>query len=91
MDAINGWSDVFRRWPAEVPRRGVLVVAFGEQIPFSGFSASEAFLLLERQSPDSMGARTILLAYTAIAGLKIVDVVKTRAFHSFGFDLTPPK
>jgi hypothetical protein len=69
----------------------VLVVAFGEQIVFSGFAASEAFLLLERQSPDSMGARMILLPYDKILGLKIVDVVKVKAFQSFGFDLPTQK
>ena len=90
-DSVSTWRDVFCRWPAEMPRRGVLVVAFGEQIPFSGFSTSEAFLLMERQSPDAMGARTILLPYDKILGLKIVDVVKTRAFQSFGFDPPPQK
>jgi hypothetical protein len=91
MDAVSSWRDVFRRWPTEMPRRGVLVVAFGEQIPFSGFSASEAMLLLERQSPDSMGTRTILLPYDQVLGLKIVDVVKPRTFHSLGFDMPVQK
>jgi hypothetical protein len=91
MPAVTAWGDVFRCWPAEVPRRGVLVVVFGEQICFSGFAASEAFLLVERQSPDSMGARMILLPYDKILGLKIVDVVKAKAFQSFGFEFPTPK
>lgn len=87
MDAVTSWKDVFCRWPAEMPRRGVLVVSFGEQIPFSSFSTGEAFLLLERHSPDAMGARMILLPYDKVLGLKIVDVVKAKSFQSFGFDI----
>ncbi len=91
MPAITDWGDVFRCWPAEVPRRGVLVVAFGEQISFSSFATSEAFLLVERNSPDSMGARMLLVPYDKILGLKIVDVVKAKAFQSLGFYLPTPK
>ena len=89
MDVLHTWKDVFDRWPADMPRRGVLVVAFGEQVPFAGFSTSDAFLLAERQTPDSMGARTVLLPYDQIVALKIVDIVKMRLFQSLGFE-TPP-
>lgn len=87
MAAVISWKDVFCNWPVEMPRRGVLVAAFGEQIPFSNFTTSEGFLLLERHSPDAMGARMILLPYDAVLGLKIVDVIKAKAFQSFGFDM----
>ena len=90
-DVTGNWSGVFHRWATQTPRRGVLVVGFGEQIPFSGFSISEGFLLVERQSPDSMGTRTVMLPYDQIRALKIVDVVKGSVFQSFGFDLPKPK
>jgi hypothetical protein len=90
-DGITGWRDIFCRWPAEVPRRGVLVAAFGEQMPFSGFFTSEAFLLVERQSPDAMGARMVLLPYDKILGLKIVDVMKPRTVQLLGFDVPAAK
>jgi hypothetical protein len=86
MDILRTWKDVFGRWPPDMPRRGILVVAFGEQIPFSGFSISDGFLLVERQTPDSMGARTVLVPYDQIAAVKIVDIVKTRLFQSLGFE-----
>lgn len=89
MDVLHSWKDVFVRWPAEMPRRGVLVVAFGEQIPFAGFATSEAFLLIERQTPDSLGARTVVIPYDQIAALKIVDILKMKLFQSLGFE-TPP-
>ena len=91
MSTVNTWLDLFRGWPAEMPRRGVLVVAFGEQIPFSGFSVGAAFLLIERQSPDTVGTRMILLPYDNILGLKIVDVVKPKAFQPLGFEMLPQK
>ena len=91
MSTVNTWTDVFRGWPAELPRRGVLIATFGEQIPFSGFSAAEAFLLVERQSPDTTGARMILLPYSNILGLKIVDVVKAKVFQPLGFEQHPHK
>jgi hypothetical protein len=91
MEAACSWKDFFRQWPADMPRRGVLIVAFGEQIPFSGFSPSEAFLLIERQSPDAVGGRTVVLSYDKILGLKFVDVVKAGALQSLGFHFPNPK
>ena len=85
MESAAIWKDYFARWPAEVPRAGVLVTTFEEQIPFDGFAISENLLLLERRNPDTVGARKILLAYDSIAAIKIVDVVKVKAFASLGF------
>jgi hypothetical protein len=85
MDAAAVWKDYFARWPAEVSRSGVIVTNFDEQIPFDGFATSEHMLLVDRRNPDTMGARKILLTYDAIAAVKIIDVVKMKAFASFGF------
>jgi hypothetical protein len=87
MDAVSGWKEMFARWPADMPRRGVLVVAFGEQISFTNFATGDGFLLLERQSPDAVGGRTIVLAYDKILGLKLVDVAKAKALQALGFSL----
>jgi len=85
LDAAAVWKDYFARWPAEVPRAGVVVTTFDEQIPFSGFAISENMLLLERKNPDTLGARKILMTFQGVAAVKIVDVVKVKAFSSFGF------
>ena len=90
-DVTGNWSGVFHRWATQTPRRGVLVVGFGEQIPFSGFSISEAFLLVERQSPDSMSTRMIQLPYDQVLAQKIVDSVTGSVSQSCGFDLPRPK
>jgi hypothetical protein len=89
MDAASVWKDYFARWPAEVPRAGVIVTNFDEQIPFDGFAVSEQMLLIERRNPDTMGARKILLTYDAVAAVKIIDVVKVKAFASLGFQEPP--
>ncbi len=80
------WQELFLAWPKEMPRRGVLVTTFGEQIPFCGFLVSRGFLFIERTTPDSIGGRAAVLPYQSIAGLKFTDPVKPRAVEAFGFE-----
>jgi hypothetical protein len=88
-DAAEVWRHCFNSWPAEVDRRGVLVTSFDEQIPFESFLASTDMLLVERRAPDTLGARMVLIAFHDIRALKIVYVLKPKAFHSLGFSLPP--
>ena len=90
-DAEEIWRRCFLEWPAELGRRGVLVTTFGEQVPFENFSASDTMLLVERRAPDTLGARMVLVPYQNVAALKIVDVVKAKAFTQFGFSSAPTK
>ncbi|MHB9048371.1 MAG: hypothetical protein ACYC35_20865 [Pirellulales bacterium] len=85
MSAAEGWKDCFQRWPEDMPRHGVLVTAFGEQIPFDGFLLSDTLLLLERHTPDTIGARKVLLSFEQILALKIVDIVKPKSLQGLGF------
>ena len=85
------WRQCFQQWPADLERRGVLVTSFDEQIPFEGFATSEEMLLVERRSPDTVGARLVLVAYQNIRALKIVDVVKMKSFQALGFVIPPPR
>jgi hypothetical protein len=78
------WKQFFTQWPTELPRRGILITSFGEHVPFSGFFTGEAFLLLERQTPDTAGARFVLLRYENVDALKIIDVVKSGAIRQMG-------
>jgi hypothetical protein len=84
-DAAEIWRQCFGHWPAELPRRGVLVTSFGEQIPFESFAPGTDLLLIERRAPDTLGARAVLISYQNIEALKIVDVVKAKTFESMGF------
>ncbi len=88
-EAADVWRKCFGSWPAEVERRGVLVTSFDEQIPFESFAASPDMLLIERRSPDTLGARMVLIAYQDIRALKIVDVLKAKAFQALGFTIPP--
>jgi hypothetical protein len=90
-DVEEIWRRCFLEWPAEVARRGVLVTAFNEQIPFDNFSASETMLLIERRAPDTLGARMVLVPYQNVSALKIVDVIKAKSLAQFGFASPPPK
>lgn len=85
------WKSLFVAWPSEQPRRGVLVTTFGEQIPFTGYLTGEEFLFVERQAPDSMGGRALLLPYQNIAAVKFTDVVKEKGIQGLGFQGQLPK
>ena len=82
---VPAWKGLFAAWPAELAPRGVLVTSFGEQIPFDGFLTGEQFLIIARTTPDTVGARQVVVPYENIAALKIVDVVKSKAFEAMGF------
>ena len=90
-DAAEIWRHCFQEWPAEVERRGVLITSFGDQIPFAGFAASSEMILVERNAPDTVGARMVMIPYGNILGLKILEVLKLKAFQSLGFTTPPPR
>ena len=66
-------------------RQGIAITALNDSIPFVGFMATDAFLLLARRAPDSMGARMVIVPFDQLAALKITDVVKASVFESNGF------
>jgi hypothetical protein len=79
------WKVFFEGWPAELARRGVLVTSFGEQIPFSDFRTGPGLLLVERQTPDAIGARQVVVRYGTVDGIKMIDVAKPGAWERAGF------
>ena len=85
MDAGSTWQSFFLKWPAEMPRRGVLVTTFGEQIPFDGFMTTDKLLLIERRTPDTIGARKLLFQYDCIVAIKLTEVVRSKVFAAAGF------
>jgi hypothetical protein len=91
LDNHEIWRDCFGNWPAEVPRRGVLVTQFNEQIAFDGFMTGQDMLLMERRAPDTVGARKVALPYRDIAALKYIDVIKGKSFEAAGFKGTLPQ
>jgi hypothetical protein len=87
----NYWAEFFAHWPIDLPRRGILVTSFNEQIIFATFGTSGNFLLLERQTPDALGARSVVVPYEQILALKIIDIVKPKHFKAAGFEGAPSK
>ena len=85
MESTRAWRECFENWPAEVRRRGVLVTSFGEQISFADFMTSPGIVLIERTSPDPIGARMVLVPYDSILGLKITDPLQPAALRAMGF------
>jgi len=91
MEGGSVWKDIFEKWPSEMDRQGVLVTSYEEQIPFDNFLTSEAFLLIERRTPDTLGARRIIIPYGNVVALKLTEVTKSRAFQALGFQLPAAK
>lgn len=88
MNSGEYWRMLFENWPASLPRRGLVITTFGESIPFVAYLLSPGIVLLERDKPDTLGARKVMLAYDAIASIKITDVIELARFQELGFQ--PP-
>ena len=61
------------------------MTANGEQIVFKNFFTRSGVVLFERQAPDSVGGRRVILAYGDISAIKIVDPVTNELFTRAGF------
>ena len=79
------WRSLFTNWPENMSRRGIVVTTLNEAITFKGFMIKEQMLLIERQNPDALGARFVMLQFDAIAAVKLVDPLKAEDFAPLGF------
>lgn len=84
----RNWREFFHNWPVGVPQRGVLITLSNEQIPFVAYVSSQDMLLIERPSPDAIGARRVLVPFSQIAGVKFTDVLDIKLFRTVGFKQT---
>lgn len=85
MDTAFAWQQLFENWPASIPQRGLVVTAIGETIEFRNFMTTEGLLALERERPDSTGARKVLLAFSAITAVKMTDTEPLATLKALGF------
>lgn len=83
--ATDAWRALFENWPESIPRAGLVVTNFQEQIPFVGFLVSGGILLLDRDKPDSYGARKVMLGYDTIQAVKITSPLDLARFQVMGF------
>jgi hypothetical protein len=85
MHSAEAWRSLFENWPESIPRSGHLVTAYGETVPFSDFLISGSILLVERATPDNIGARKVMIAYDGIAAVKISSPMELVRFGVMGF------
>jgi hypothetical protein len=85
MDATDSWRTLFENWPESIPREGLIVTSFQETIPFVNFLVSGGILLVERDKPDSYGARKVFVPYTDLSALKITSPMELARFQVMGF------
>lgn len=83
MDVTSAWRSAFESWPADLPRSGMVVTSGQESIPFVDFLISDTFVIVERDKPDSQGARKLIIALAAIVAVKLPtteDLSKLQPF-----------
>lgn len=85
MDNARAWQDLFESWPETMPRQGILITTFQESIPFVGFLVSPGLLALQRDRPDSIGARKVLLSFESISAVKMTDTDSFDTVRTLGF------
>lgn len=85
MSHAEDWKTLFTSWPKGVPRRGIVTNTLNEATPFKGFMLKGEMLLLERTNPDAMGGRYILMNFSGIDSVKLIDPIKEADMAAAGF------
>lgn len=85
MSTHTNWQEVFAKWPASLPKRGVLVSTLNEVTPFKSFMLKGDTLLLERTIPDPLGTRYIVMGFDSIHMLKFIEPLNEAALTSAGY------
>jgi hypothetical protein len=88
MHAAEAWRSLFENWPESIPREGLLITSFNETIQFRDFLISGSILLVERETPDTYGARKVMIGYEGILAVKITSPMELARFQAMGFQ--PP-
>ena len=85
MQEQNSWRTLFENWPSAFPKQGVLIPTFGEPVAFNDFLVNEGILLVQRERPDTIGARKLMVSYDAILAVKMTDVNELSTYEAMGF------
>jgi hypothetical protein len=81
----TNWREFFEKWPAEIPKRGLLVSTLNETTPFKSFLLKGDMLMLERTNPDPVGSRFILMEFSTIHMLKITEPLRESVLTGAGY------
>ncbi|MEM9701888.1 MAG: hypothetical protein AAF907_05540 [Planctomycetota bacterium] len=79
------WRHLFAHWPGDLAKSGAVVTELNEPVRFVDFAVSGGLLLLQRDRPDTTGARKVFLSYDAISSLKLDDPGELEKFRPLGF------
>ena len=85
METAAAWRALFESWPQNLPREGLVVTSFQEQIPFKDFMISGGVLIVERDKPDSMGARKVMITYEHVCAVKLTSPLELTEYQAMGF------
>jgi len=86
MDTSTAWQQLFEQWPSSRPRIGIVIAEAQEPIAFTNFLAGSGILALERERPDTQGARKVLLAFSAITAVKFIDTTDFADLQQLGLE-----
>lgn len=86
MDSSSAWQQFFENWPPQTPKTGIVFTSFQESIGFVNFMTTEGLIALERDRPDSIGARKVILSTTAILAVKMTDTNDFTEIAKLGFN-----
>ena len=85
MEKSLCWQNLFQRWPDSIPKLGIVVTSLNEGIAFSNFQVSDSAVLLERDRPDTMGARSAIVPWEEIVTVKLTSPIESAKFRDMGF------
>jgi len=85
----NVWQDLFANWPPGFRRKGAVIPAYGEQIPFMDFVIGDGAVILERPTPDAGGGRRVAVPFARIEAVKYTEPIKTEELLEAGFQGAP--
>lgn len=88
METVEFWQSLFENWPDSIQRKGAVITALGESIPFINFLISPGLLLIERDGPDATGNRRMIVPYNSISMIKLATAAELSKFQSMGFQPT---
>lgn len=85
MESATAWQQLFEQWPRNRSRSGIILVNAQEPIAFVDFLTTQGILALERERPDSQGARKVLVSFSAISAVKFTDTESFSEMTFLGF------
>ena len=85
MAPDDAWRALFLNWPDNIPKEGIVTTSLGENVSFIGYALAPGVLLVERDRPDSLGARKVIIPYSNIVAIKMGTTLSLQDLQPLGF------